>query len=117
MLLKGLFLANFIASEGFCFQHHLTNSSPKLEDFVWFEDPGTETLQHSDLKIEKYNEETWPNLEDLVWFDTPDYTSFKSDDSMENVKLEVKEIKVIEENPWKNEDEIFANYFYANKWK
>ena len=89
-----LFLATFMVSEGFGFQYHMTHSVPKLEDFVWFEEPDFGRFQpHENSKVTEV-----PKVIEVT---------------------KVKEVKetVTEENPWETDDEKFAEYFFATKWK
>ena len=100
----------------YSFQHHMKMSNIKIEDSVWFQIPESEFQQvkgnHNFLETRFYN------LEDIVWFDEPDLDSFNVihfQSPTENTEL--RKETLAEENPWENEDEEFANYYFANKWK
>ena len=121
MLVNIILITNFVIFEGFCFQHQENHSVPKWEDFVWFEEPDIKT-NTNDFKTKEYFKQNIPssslNLEDLVWFATPDFRSFQSLDFVEQANhSDDEEVKYAEENLRKNDDEIFAEYFFANKWK
>ena len=128
--ISGVYSVIFIFYQGSCSHQH-TNISPKLEDFVWFEDSDKQTLrtyQHADQKLvndfseTKYKDGTFetdnlvfsPKFEDLVWFETPDVISYPPQDVVED-ELNYKARKTkSEENLCKIENQVFAEYFFAN---
>ena len=121
MLVNFILITNFVTFQGSCFQQQENHSVPKWEDFVWFEEPYIETSTRG-LKSKEYFRQDIPtsslNLEDLVWFATPDFRSFQSLDSVEQANhSDDEEVKYADENLWKTDDEIFAEYFFVNKWK
>ena len=92
MALKVLFSANFIISLGFSFQTYVSSRDPRLIEFVWFEEPEMDSYQHFDVKTDPYLETNGRNLEDDVENENPNLSSIL-------------------------DDEAFAKYFFADKWK
>ena len=90
MVLKELYTANFIISLGFSFQTYVSRRDPRLVEFVWFEEPGIDSNQHFDVKIDEYFETTATNPEGDV----------------ENEQHNLSSIL---------DDEAFAKYFFADK--
>ena len=107
MLLKVLFLANIILSEAFGFQHNLNHSISKLEDFVWFEEPDFTAYQHQDFQDAKHIEKDESSSK---W---EYFINFQPEASVEDEKT--SDFK--KEYSWTSEDEIFAKYFFVNRWK
>ena len=102
----------------FCFQCHRTNSKLNAEDLVWFEEPDTKfkTLNVPQRNI--FKERGCHNVTDIVWFQDPDLGHYNTEQfhpSEESIE-ETEEV-ASEENHWEMEDELFSNYFFANKWK
>ena len=59
---------------------------------------------------------SFQTLDDFVWFETPDVIPvirYQPEDDGEDISSEAKETKT-EENLWKSEDQLFAEYLFAN---
>ena len=115
-----------VLKETFSFQNQVLSSTPRVEEFVWFDE--AENFHHrfysKQLQVPQSLQKTPydPLLEEMVWFDfqencdkpkhtaTQDVTQNKTPDVLEKYKEELS-------YPWQNEDEVFANYFFSNKWK
>ena len=112
-----------------CAQAHNKQLS-KLEEFVWFETPRMQTVQtfqHEELDVvcnfpvtgwkggncERGGFLSFQTLDDLVWFETPDVIRYQPKDDGEDISSEAKKTKM-EENLWKSEDQLFAEFLFAN---
>ena len=112
--------------EVFSFQSQVQPLKHKVEELVWFEEPErfedriySEQLQApQNLRMTPYD----PLLEEMVWFDFEEYIDYHEPthtniDTQNKVVDELKKSKEGDSDPWQNEDEVFAKYFFSNKWK
>ena len=134
-----VYLAFIVSFQGCAQAQGHSKQLPKLKEFVWFETPNMEavptyqqtvpTYQHeeSDLvcnfpliewkggNCERDRFASSQKLEDSVWFEAPDVKSYQPKTDIEDVsKPETRKTKT-EENLWKSEDQLFAEYLFANQ--
>ena len=98
-----------------------------MEEFVWFDE--AENFHHrfyaKQLQVPQSLQKTPydPLLEEMVWFDFQEYIDY---DEHKQTTQDVTQNKVLDKSneskerfsdPWQSEDEVFANYFFTNKWK
>ena len=116
-----LYLTVFL-KEIVSFESQVLRSTPKVEDFVWFDEPEkfnhrfySKQLQVSQSLQNTSNDDQ--SLGEMVWFD---YNEPK------NTFKEVSQIKGLDEleksaegtsDTWRLEDQIFAKHFFSNKWE
>ena len=100
---------------GFSFKQNGVHTIPKIEDFVWFEEPEifidkakTGKILHKD-----HPSATASNLFDFVWFDMQKLENSKQNEKPnQNMKSNDSDTSV-NENPIGIEDEVFSKYFFV----
>ena len=96
MMVMDAFLSAIITF-GISFQTYGSCLDPRLEDFVWFEEPEIYPNKYLDVKSDEDLETTTPKLEG-------DAEAMKHTFSLETLFGRIN-------------DEAFAKHFFANKWK
>ena len=119
-----LYLTVFL-KEVFSFQSQVQPWKHKVEELVWFEEPETieDRIYPKQLQVphslQKFPYD--PMLEKMVWFDFEEYIDYHEPThtdilTQNKVVDKLKKSKEGLQNPWQIEDEVFAKYFFTNKW-
>ena len=109
------FLTSYIyyvtVSECLSFPYTIMPSAQNVNEYVWFDEPAVLTYHQS--------ESTTPssNINDWTWFETPDFIHQDPEDFGENENKTKHNEITAKQAPWITKDEIFARYFFGNKWK
>ena len=106
----------------FSLQNGMISSDTRLQEFVWFEEPVRNPKQQ--LHENFFGDPSSSRLEEFVWFNepfrNPKQRVYKNSFGAPSSALELNKNQSIDkENRFggKMDDESFAEYFFANKWK